>query len=396
MLFQGNCDYVAVSQLQYFSVGICRRSEKQVKREVGNRGLQTSPPASHGCCQRFVTLMHRSRQQMGALFMESICLTPPRPTLDARHLDQLIVLWLDHQSKRVSQRTVDGYTEKIKYFLDWWAITGPDCEWMLTEETLLDFNSHLNAYISQYGRPLAYHTRKDALRRLRQMFFWSRTKGYITSDFAKLIPEPSGAAPVRQAAPLDCLRRLIEATDHSPYPTRDRAILAVLLGCGVRRAECASINLESVRIDADGAGELQVVAKRVKGQTTQIRTVAFDSATGRYIRSHLDTLVGKAGPFFPSRRGPRLTPMGVYKAVKHVIRLADLEAQIQGCHDLRRYFTTYYSRNRRGEGHGHLLSKQLGHSTYRMTAHYSLQDVEDIKEVIISPFALLDGDDQEA
>lgn len=325
--------------------------------------------------------------------MDSIRLNPERPTLDARCLDQLIALWLQDRARRLPAKTATGYTEKIRYFREWWAKVGPTCAWQLTEESLLDFNLHLDQYIGRYG-PLAYHTRKDALRRLRQMFIWAHVNNHIINDYSKLVPAPSGSAPVRVAAPLDCLRRLIEAADRSPYPTRDRALLAVLLGCGVRRAECASINIESIRLDADGSGELQVEAKRVRGRTVKMRTVAFDRATGKYICAHLDSLLGSSGPFFYSRRGPRLTPMGVYKAIKHVIRLANLETQIQGCHDLRRYFTTYYSRNRRGEGHGHLLSKQLGHSTYRMTAHYSLQDVEDIKEVLISPFALLDKDDQ--
>lgn len=324
--------------------------------------------------------------------MDSIRLNPERPTLDALYLDRLIELWLEDRGLRRPAKTVAGYTEKIRYFREWWAAKGPTCGWKLTEETLLEFNLYLDQYAGRFG-PLAYHTRKDALRRLRQVFFWARVNNYVDYDYSKLVPPPNGAPPVRIAAPLDCLRRLIEAADRSPYPTRDRAILAVLLGCGVRRSECSSINLETIRIDADGSGELQVEAKRVKGRGDHVRTVAFDRATGKYITAHLDTMPGRSGPLFFSRRGPRLTPMGVYKAVKHMIRLAGLADQIQGCHDLRRYFTTYYSRNRRGEGYGHLLSKQLGHSTYRMTAHYSLQDVEDIKEVLISPFALLDGAD---
>ena len=72
-----------------------------------------------------------------------------------------------------------------------------------------------------------------------------------------------------------------------------------------------------------------------------------------------------------------------------------MEEQIKGCHDLRRYFATYYSRAHRGEGHAHLLSKQLGHSTYRMTAHYSLQDVEDIRQEMVSVFALLEEEDRQ-
>ncbi|MBX3014832.1 MAG: site-specific integrase [Caldilineaceae bacterium] len=202
---------------------------------------------------------------------------------------------------------------------------------------------------------------------------------------------------MRVAAPLDYLRRLMDATDKSAFPKRDRAILAILLGTGVRRAECASIKVEWVRINADGSGELQVEAKRVANREVHMRTVAFDSATGQYIRAQLDSLWRTSGPLFPSQsvRKEGLAPIGIYRVVKKLIKLAGLEDEIQGPHDLRRYFATYYSRHRRGEIHGQLLSRQLGHSTYRMTAHYTLQDVEDIRETMISPFALLEGEERE-
>lgn len=323
--------------------------------------------------------------------MDSIRLDPERPSLEARQIDALIELWLKDRQRRVSAKTAAGYSEKIFYFREWWQSVGEALDWRLTEDALLDFNLHLSARPSRFGKPLGYHTRRDCLRRLRQMFIWAFEKGYIAKDYSALVPAPDGSAPLRTATPLDQLRRLIAATDLSPYPTRDRAMLAVLLGTGVRRAECASINIEWVQVAADGSGELQVEAKKVSQRDVHRRLVAFDSATGTYIGAYLDTLLVSSGPLFPSgRSGQRLKPIGVYKAIKRLIRLAGLDDQIQGPHDLRRNFTTYYNRNRRGESHGQLLSKQLGHSSFRMTAGYSLQDVEDVREVLISPFALLE------
>lgn len=322
--------------------------------------------------------------------MDSICLDPEQPALEARHLDALIERWLAYHRKRLAAKTAAGYAEKIAYFRDWWRSSGEQYRWRLDEDALLDFNAHLSERISRFGRPLGFNTRKDCLRRLRQMLLWAHEKNHIGRNYGKLVPAPTGSAPMRTAAPLDQLRRLINATDLSPYPTRDRAILAVLLGTGVRRAECASINIEWVQMNADGSGELQVEAKKVGQRDVHRRLVAFDAPTGQYIRAHIDTMMETRGALFLSgRSGRRLKPIGVYRAIKRLIVLAGLEDQIQGPHDLRRNFTTYYNRHRRGESHGQLLSKQLGHSSYRMTAAYSLQDVEDVREAIISPFALL-------
>ena len=329
--------------------------------------------------------------------IDAIQLTPDRPTLDARHFDKLIDLWLDDMKPRVSLKTHADYSDKSRYVREWWASKGPSYDWAMSEATTLDFAHWLSERVSRFGRPLGYNTRRDALRRLRQVFLWAWKKGYVQNDYSKWVPAPGGSAPLRKAPTLDALRRLIEAATRSQYPLRDRAILAVLLGTGARRSECAGINIEDVQIDADGSGVIAVKAKKVKGREVHARHVAFDVATGAHIRAHVDDLQHSypdrsTGPLFPSTRYDqnRLTPIGIYKVVKKLIGLAGLETQIEGAHDLRRYFATYYSRNRRGEAYGQLLSRQLGHSTYRMTAHYSLQDVEDIRESMISPFALLE------
>lgn len=330
--------------------------------------------------------------------MDTIHLHPVQPTLDARHFAALIELWLQAQTRRLAPKTAADYADKLRYFQDWWRTIGTTVEWQLTEELLLDFNAHLTQRISRFGRPLGYHTRKDCLRRLRQCLLWAYKKGHVSRNYSHWVPAPSGTAPMRTAAPLDQLRLLLTAADRSQQPTRDRAILAVLLGTGVRRSECASINVETIQFNLDNSGTLQVEAKKVKQRETHRRLVAFDAATGRHLRAHRDTR-GATGPLFCVTQGAgavafqaqaRLTPVSIYRVVKRLIRLAGLQDQLQGPHDLRRNFATYYNRNRRGEAHGQLLSKQLGHSSFRMTAGYSLQDVEDIREVIISPFALLE------
>ena len=76
---------------------------------------------------------------------------------------------------------------------------------------------------------------------------------------------------------------------------------------------------------------------------------------------------------------------------KALIELAGLSDKLAGPHDLRRNFATYYSRQRRGEAHGQALSKQLGHASYRMTSQYNLQDAEDLREAMASPFALMES-----
>lgn len=331
--------------------------------------------------------------------IEKIELHPDRPALDGQLFDMLAEMWLCHCASRVKAYTLERYAHKIGYVRTWWAEAGPACNWVITEDSFVAFEQWLCTSKSQYGRTLAYHTRKDALRRLRQLLLWGWKRGFLNHDYTSWVPAASGSAPLRQAPPLDCLRRLFESCDRSPFPLRNRCIIAVLLGTGVRRSECAGIDAGDLQFYADGSGTIRVKAKYIPGREIQERLVAFDAATGKHIQAHVAHMnLGDplTGPLFLSHRYDqhRLTAVGIYKVVKTLVDLAGLGKQIQGCHDLRRYFATYYSRANRGEGHGHLLSKQMGHSTYRMTAHYSLQDVEDIRSEIVSIFALLDEEDR--
>jgi hypothetical protein len=38
----------------------------------------------------------------------------------------------------------------------------------------------------------------------------------------------------------------------------------------------------------------------------------------------------------------------------------------------------------------HLLQKQVGHTTARMTSHYSLQGAEDVRQALTSPMQQMD------
>lgn len=324
----------------------------------------------------------------------AINLTPVAPSLEAKELDALIQLWLDDCATRLPAHTVEGYAVKIAYFRRWWAAVGPGQNWVIYPQS--DFRKFIDS-LEATGRkldenPLAYNTRKDIARRLQQMFRWAMKRFYLTNDWSVEIPNPIGSAPLRKLPPIEALRKLMEAAKGFSM-LRDRAILAILIGTGVRRAEAASVNVEDVQLDADLSGVIRVRAKRVKGREIHERLVAFDKYAGRHIAIWLDVLGTTSGPLFPSQRHDqnRLTGEGIYKIVKGLIAQAGLDGQIQGPHDLRRAFATYWAKNRRGEGHGHLLSKQLGHASYRMTAHYTIPDVEDIREVMVSPFALMEG-----
>lgn len=321
----------------------------------------------------------------------SINLEPADEALDGRQLDRLIQLWLDHCERRsdLAPATVVGYRNRIIYFREWWQDVGPWCNWELTREKFAQFGDWLNGAQSQYRKPLEFNSRKDVYRRLRQCFKWAFERDYLSRDIRPWLPKVAGSAPLRQRAELDDLAALMLAAGRSGCPVRDQALIALLLGTGLRKMEAASLDVEDVRMYADLSGKATVrQAKRVRGRTVQGRVVAFDEWTGHYVGKLLDSYAEATGPLFRTAEGTRrVGSQAAYRIVKRAIARAGLSDRIEGPHDLRRNFATWFAKQNRGELHGRLLSKQLGHSRFMQTDEYVLHDADDLVGVIRSPLA---------
>lgn len=319
----------------------------------------------------------------------SINLDPAEEVLDGRNLDQLIKLYLERcrADPHVLSQTVTGYANALAYFREWWREVGPWFGWELTEARLGEYGEWLAQAKTQYGKPVSYNYQKCCLTRLKQCFGWASEK-HIPRDIARWVPTPIGSAPLRQRASLDDLAALMAAAGGSGCPTRDQAYVALLIGTGLRKMEAANLDIPDVRMNGDRAGTATVQAKRVKGRSVQSRVVAFDRWTGHYLAPLLGSYQQPAGPVFRSDDGlRRLSAMAAYRLVKGAIERAGLEGVIQGPHDLRRNFASWFSQQHRGEVYGSLLSKQLGHAQFTMTDKYILQSADDLAAVIESPLA---------
>jgi site-specific recombinase XerD len=328
---------------------------------------------------------------------QRINLKPAEQVLDGRQLDDLIQLWLDELARDLPPLTVSGYAFRVAFFRDWWAAQGPSRDWLLKRRDLAEFGRYLaEVKTARASRGLSYHSQNDALRRLRQMFRWSYKSGYTEQDYGGWLPKPAGEPPHRVAASLDDLQSLLDAATRSPRPARNRALLALLISTGIRRAEAASLTIEDLRIDADGSGIAQVTGKRTKANKSGRRAVAFDRAAGHYLVAFLDAEGRTSGPLFTGpHQGLPLSPQTIYRIVKGCVEGAGLSERMTATHDLRRAFATHLARHVASEGANSevvadMIRRQLGHKHYSMTAEYSLLDVEDIREVIISPITMLE------
>ena len=143
------------------------------------------------------------------------------------------------------------------------------------------------------------------------------------------------------------VRRLFDACarDPSPLGRRDGAILAVMLGCGLRRFEVSALDLADFRIPERGGREVtRLVVRHGKGGQHAVVIGPPDVALA--VEDWLGVRECESGPLFssspgrgrPLRAGSRLSPSGVYGAI--IRRAVKAEIAAAAPHDMRRTMIT--------------------------------------------------------
>ena len=326
-----------------------------------------------------------------------ITLQPDDAVLDGRHLAQLTQIWLATlEADGITAYTVAGYRSKLAHFEAWWMATGPALNWELRRRNLQAFGRWLETVEQATGAPLAYNTRRDVLRRLQQMLRWAFATDRLPMDLSKWVGKATGGPPKRRAMTLEELERLLDAGATGDQPVRDRAILGLLIGSGMRRGELSGLNVGDITFNAATNTGLAVVrGKRTAGNATGERTVALDAPTVALLRPYLRLFnphPGAALFFWTSgaeRR--RIGPNGIYRIVRRAARRAGL-GEMRGAHDLRRAFATLmvkFLATHDAELSADMVRRQLGHTSYSMTSYYTKLEPADLSGVMHSPLSLL-------
>ncbi|HFS8112812.1 TPA: tyrosine-type recombinase/integrase [Enterobacter asburiae] len=172
--------------------------------------------------------------------------------------------------------------------------------------------------------------------------------------------------PRGRALPVEEIRKLFAVcdTDSSSLGPRDAAMLAVILGCGLRRSEAVGLDLIDVVTDER--------ALKVLGKGNKERLAYMPAGTWQRLQVWIDQVRGEyPGPLFTRIRrfdtltNDRLTDQAVY----HILLVRQKQAGIAKCapHDLRRTFATAMLDN----GEDLITVKDaMGHASVTTTQQY--------------------------
>jgi integrase/recombinase XerD len=172
------------------------------------------------------------------------------------------------------------------------------------------------------------------------------------------------------------VKQLLESVSGSaPADLRDRAILEVMYGCGLRVSETTGLELGNVDLEH---GFLRAFGKGSKERVVPIGREA-GAAIGRYLRSGRPKIAAGADQraLFLNQRGGELTRQGAYKITQGRARDVGLGDKMSP-HTLRHSFATHLL-----SGGCDLRSVQemLGHADVATTQIYTHLSADEIKQV---------------
>ena len=178
----------------------------------------------------------------------------------------------------------------------------------------------------------------------------------------------------------DAERLLSQPFPDGPAGIRDRALLEILYGCGLRASEAVGLNLADV--DLDG-GFIRVFGKGSKERLVPIAGIAgraldaYLRAGRPYLRTRKSSLVDGAAVFL-NARGGRLSRQALFRLVRSYGARVGLELHP---HTLRHSFATHLLQ---GGADLRALQEMLGHSDISTTQVYTHVDRRHMREEYLS------------
>lgn len=214
---------------------------------------------------------------------------------------------------------------------------------------------------------------------LRSFYRFLNKRGLAKSDPVALLGSPKKLVPLPKFLPVDEALHLMEQTRADDAPSlRDRAILEVLYGGGLRVSELVGLDFDA--LDSD-EGLARVKGKGNKERIVPLGRKAVESLQ-LYLAQRLDLVPeGRAlrdpNALFISRRGRRISIRRVQQIVDEQARAAGVR-QRSSPHDLRHSCATHLL-----DSGADLRSIQelLGHSSLKTTQRYTHVTVDTLMSV---------------
>ena len=260
--------------------------------------------------------------------------------------------------RRMSPNTVASYCHDVEGFLEWIdlaprAVTSADIERYLGQ-------------VSAEG--LSKRSSARLLSSLRSFFDWCVQEGDVKENPCDKVDAPKLGKYLPAVLSVEEVTAILDSVDlKKPGGKRDRAILEVLYGCGLRVSEAANLRISHIHI---AEGFIDVIGKGDKQRLVPIGEVAADA-----IQSYMEERFPPASRqyddlLFLNRFGKPLSRVAIFKLVKKQAQAAGVHKEISP-HTFRHSFATHLIEN---GADLRIVQEMLGHESILTTEIYTHLD----------------------
>ncbi|WP_102313248.1 tyrosine recombinase XerC [Vibrio cyclitrophicus] len=207
---------------------------------------------------------------------------------------------------------------------------------------------------------------------LRSFFDFLVLRGEMNANPAKGVSAPRKQRPLPKNLDVDEVGQLLEVNGDDPLSIRDRAMMEVMYGVGLRLAELVGINLKDV---LGRQGEIRVIGKGDKE-----RKAPFSGLAKEWVDKWLKVRGELASPgetaLFVSKLGTRISHRSVQKRMEEWGKKQSVASHISP-HKLRHSFATHVlesSQNLRA------VQELLGHENISTTQVYTHLDFQHLAQ----------------
>ena len=312
-------------------------------------------------------------------------------TLDRKHTRTIVERATDDflrhlRERNASAHTIKAYTGDLDSFA---AYIGPRIgsrDWKKIDHIAIrGFLSHL------YDKGLSKTSVARALAAVRSLYRWLAQEGVVEQNPAKLVSTPRLPKKLPRVPTIEEMNFVLDGKmpEIASFPERDRLMLELLYGCGIRNSELVGINLDDISMSSE--------AILIRGKGKKERYVPFGGSALAALSVYLPwrqqllatlnntpknppkkTIPGKGMPaLLVNQRGGRLTTRSVGRIIKRIAVAKGLSPEVHP-HTLRHAFGTHMLE----EGADlRAIQELLGHARLSTTQKYTQVSLTDLMAV---------------
>ena len=278
--------------------------------------------------------------------------------------------FLRHLSERnASPHTIKAYRRDLSLFAAYSGSRG----WKQIDHIAV------RGFLSQlYGNGLEKTSVARALAAVRSLYRWLAREGVVEQNPAKLVSTPKLPKKLPRVPTIEEMNSVIdgEMPQVAAFPERDRLMLELLYGCGIRNSELTGINVDDIRLSAE--------AILIRGKGKKERYVPFGDSVKAALAAYLperhkvlETSHKHSTALLINWRSGRLTTRSVGRIIKKIAVAKGLSPDVHP-HTLRHAFGTHMLE----EGADlRAIQELLGHERLATTQRYTQLSMKHVLQV---------------